>query len=368
MKSMMYMSLLQFVIIVAAVIFILFGIDLYKRQKATILHFLVFFGGGATLVLFALDNSLLNKFGSIFGLARGADLIVYISIIVLFYLFIDLYNQHTKDTTNLSGLISELAIQKAYDMYQNYPPIKRKKSNKDMMLFLIRAYNEEQTIEQVIDEIIQAWYHKILIIDDGSTDTTPSIIKRKQEEYTDAIIIVATHHMNRGGGCANKTWFAFLRQYAKDMGVDRVVTYDADRQMDIGNMKDFYHTMQAKPAELYLGSRFIYGSQSDNMPVMRKVILRASKRVTRIMYGTKVSDPHNGFRILSRNAIHRIQITADGMHYANEINEQIRKKKISYEEVPVHIRYTDYSLAKWQKNSNSIKLAIEMIYKKLFFR
>jgi len=40
------MSLLQFVIIVAAVLFILFGMDLYKRKKMNVLHFLVFFLGG----------------------------------------------------------------------------------------------------------------------------------------------------------------------------------------------------------------------------------------------------------------------------------------------------------------------------------
>jgi len=56
------------------------------------------------------------------------------------------------------------------------------------------------------------------------------------------------------------------------------------------------------------------------------------------------------------------------MHYANELNEQIKKHKIKYKEIPVHIRYTEHSLRKWQKNSNSIKLAVEMIHKKIFFR
>ncbi len=140
------MSLLQFIIIVSAVVFMLFGIDLYKRKKATILHFLVFLGGGAVLVLFAIDNSLLNTFGSYFGVARGADLLVYISIIVLFYLLIELYNKHTKDASHLSKLVSQLAIQEAYQAYQNHPPVMRKKSNKDMMVFLIRAYNEQETI------------------------------------------------------------------------------------------------------------------------------------------------------------------------------------------------------------------------------
>lgn len=104
--------------------------------------------------------------------------------------------------------------------------------------------------------------------------------------------------------------------------------------------------MQSTPADLYLGSRFIAGAQAYNIPLMRKIILTLSKIVTKIFYGTQVSDPHNGFRVISVGALQKINITADGMHYANEINEQIKIHKLHYEEVPVHIRYTAYSLAK----------------------
>lgn len=320
------------------------------------------------MLLFAIDNSLLNAFGQYFGVARGADLLVYVSIIVLFYVFIELYNSHTKDANHLSSLISELTIQQAYQQYKDHAPVMRKKSNKDMMLFLIRSYNESSTIGSVVDEIIAAWYHKILIINDGSTDSTQNIIKEKQEQYPDVLLLTAQHTINRGGGCANKTWFWFAARYGQELGVQWIVTYDADGQMDVADMKDFYHTMQSKPADLYLGSRFMQWSQTDNMPWIRRYILIISRLVTRIMYGAQITDPHNGFRVISLQALQKFHITADGMHYANEINEQIRFHKMKYEEVPVHIRYTDYSLAKWQKNSNSIKLAIEMIYKKLFFR
>ena len=106
------------------------------------------------------------------------------------------------------------------------------------------------------------------------------------------------------------------------------------------------------------------------MPPLRKVILSISKLVTRVFYGSEVSDPHNGYRVISLSALRKIILTADGMHYANELNEQIQKLDFHYVEVPVHIRYTDHSLTKAhrQKNSNSIKLAVEMIYKKLFFK
>ncbi|MEI8008275.1 MAG: hypothetical protein WCI00_02270 [bacterium] len=90
--------------------------------------------------------------------------------------------------------------------------------------------------------------------------------------------------------------------------------------------------------------------------------------VTRIFYGTNVTDPHIGYRVISLPALRKFIITADGMHYANEVNEQIKRHHMKYREIPVHIKYTEYSLQKGQKNSNSLKLASEMIYKKIFFR
>ncbi|MDR0282973.1 MAG: glycosyltransferase family 2 protein, partial [Candidatus Peribacteria bacterium] len=91
-------------------------------------------------------------------------------------------------------------------------------------------------------------------------------------------------------------------------------------------------------------------------PLLRKIILQISRRVTRMLYRVKVSDPHNGYRIYTLETIKKIQLTADGMHYANEVNEQIKQLKLQFVEVPVYITYTDYSLGKGQKNSNSIKL------------
>jgi len=56
---------------------------------------------------------------------------------------------------------------------------------------------------------------------------------------------------------------------------------------------------------------------------MRKVILMLSRIVTWIFYGVKVSDPHNGYRVIRIPALRKITLEADGMHYANEFNEQI---------------------------------------------
>ncbi len=371
------MSLLQFVVIIAAVIFIFFGLDLYKRRKMNVLHFFVFIVGGGLVVLFGFNQTLLNAFGEFFGIARGADLLVYIALIVLLYFYISILNSHTKDKFQLTRFISQTAIDKGY--VENKEKIAHRKNEweKDDFIFNIRVYNEEAAVvSKVVDEIIAAWFRKLVLISDGSPIAQTLLDKQKQ--YSDNMIILLTHTINRWGGAANQTGYNFVKTYGDVLKVKRFVGFDSDGQMDVKDMEIFMKyirqdenlglDLENKRPDIYLGSRFIEWSKVDNMPPMRKMILNIAQLVTRMFYGTKVSDPHSGYRVISLPALRQFVITADGMHYANELNEQIRRYRMKYREVPVHIRYTEYTLNKWQKNSNSLKLGAEMIYKKIFFR
>jgi polyprenyl-phospho-N-acetylgalactosaminyl synthase len=80
----------------------------------------------------------------------------------------------------------------------------------------------------------------------------------------------------------------------------------------------------------------------------------------------KLSDAHNGFRALSRKACQRIDITQDRMEHASEIVEEIVKKKIKYREVPVIIKYTDYSQKKGAASfMGAVRILIRMVFKRL---
>lgn len=364
------MSLLQFFIIIMAIVFLFFGIDLYKRKKMNILHFVVFFFGSIAIIVFAFSQNLLNKFWMFFGIARWADLLVYAWLVVLAYFYITLLNSHTKDKHELTRLISQLTIDQAYNLekenFENYKNI----NIKDDFVFNIRVYNEWVIVGSVIDEIIQAWFKKLVFINDWSRDNSLEVLQSKKAQYPDCIFVILSHSINRGGGAANQTGYKFIQKYADQLKIKRFVWFDSDWQMDIKDMDNFIREIQKDnwKIQAYLGSRFVKWGKAENIPALRKVILAISKLVTLIFYRAKISDPHNGYRVIHIDSFKKIQITADGMHYANEFNEQIKKHKIIYKELPVHIRYTQHSLAKWQKNSNSLKLAVEMIYKKIFFR
>ncbi|MBU0626746.1 DUF2304 family protein [Patescibacteria group bacterium] len=163
-----------------------------------ILHVVIFIFGGGAIALFAVNQDLLDKFGQFFGSARGADILVYIALILLFYFYIELVNKQTKDQVQLTKLISHTAINEAYTTYQDKIKEIKNQNSKDDFVFIIRAYNEDSHIGQTIDEIIKAGYQKIVVTNDGSQDTTAFVVKEKQEQYKDKLIILINHMINRG--------------------------------------------------------------------------------------------------------------------------------------------------------------------------
>ena len=90
--------------------------------------------------------------------------------------------------------------------------------------------------------------------------------------------------------------------------------------------------------------------------------------MTYIFNGIWLTDVSTGYRLYNHQAIEKIKITSDRFSYQNDIIESIRRQKLRFTEVPVHIKYTDYSLAKGQSNLSSIKILIRLIYSSLFQR
>ncbi|MBT7238005.1 glycosyltransferase family 2 protein [Candidatus Woesearchaeota archaeon] len=219
-----------------------------------------------------------------------------------------------------------------------------------MTYIIIPAYNEENSIGDVIDSLREHNYNNIVVVDDGSKDNTYKIAKEKK-------VHALRHIINRGQGAALQT----ATDYALLQGANIIVHFDADGQHNPKQIENLTTPIINNEAQATLGSRFL---SKQHLPRDRKIILQGAKLIIRLMYGIKLTDVHNGFRAFSREAIKKIKIRGDGMEHASEILEQIKKKNIKYKEVPVIIRYTEETLKKGQKNSNSIKILLKMIYSK----
>lgn len=216
----------------------------------------------------------------------------------------------------------------------------------------IAAYNEEQTVGAVIDDV-KTITPNIVVVDDCSSDLTGTIAR--QHGAT-----VLRHVLNRGKGAAIRTGTA----YALAHGADTIVHLDADGQHHAKDIPVLCAPLERGKADVVLGSRFLEESIT-NISRTRKKLLKLGIFFTWWMSGIRLTDAHNGLRAFSRSAAERIILTEDRFAYASELVDEIRRMKLRYREVPVTITYTDYSRAKGQRSVNALAIAGKMIWKKL---
>jgi glycosyltransferase involved in cell wall biosynthesis len=220
---------------------------------------------------------------------------------------------------------------------------------------VIPAYNEGTRIAHVIADLHTHGYTNILVVDDGSHDDTASIAREAGAE-------VLTHIINRGQGAALRTSWSYLDDIHTP---DIIVTFDADGQHQASDIQNLIQPILDDQADIVLGSRFLSPKNTLNIPLLRRLMLRGAIIFTNTLSHIHLTDTHNGLRALNRKAYTSINIFHRGMEHASDIIDEITRNKLRYCERPVHITYSDYSLAKGQKTSNFIKIALKVILKKL---
>jgi glycosyltransferase involved in cell wall biosynthesis len=221
---------------------------------------------------------------------------------------------------------------------------------------IVAAYNEEKVIAETLSVVPKQLPGladlDVVLVDDGSRDATL--------ENARACGVITLHHsINRGQGAALETGF----EYARRHHYDAVVTYDADGQHNPDEIKDLLKPVLSGEYDVALGSRFI--GETQGMSSSRKLIIRGGILFTRLISRIRVSDTHNGFRALSSAALQQVRLREDRMEHASEILDIIARKNLRFTEVPVTITYTDYSMQKGQRNSNALKIALNMLMYKL---
>jgi glycosyltransferase involved in cell wall biosynthesis len=212
---------------------------------------------------------------------------------------------------------------------------------------VIAAYNEGSVIAKVIENIINV-FPNIVVVDDGSKDITAEAAKNAGAK-------IVSHPINLGQGAALQTGIDF----ALLQNAEVIVTFDADGQHRIEDAITMVEYLIDNQIDIVCGSRFL-NVRSSTLPFKRKLLLKMATLFTRITTGIPVTDAHNGLRALSLKAAKAIRITQNRMAHASEIIFQIHEKSLIFAEIPVEIIYTEYSLKKGQKVSNSINILLDI--------
>ena len=223
--------------------------------------------------------------------------------------------------------------------------------NGSKIFVVIPAFNEGSVIQDVIKEVRDAGYENIVIVDDGSSDDT-------YEKANDAGAIAIRHKINRGKGAATKTGI----EAAKLLEADIIVTMDGDGQHDPKDIKSLIEPIIKNECDVVLGTRL---KKTKGMPWYKIAANHVGNFFTWYLFGLWVTDSQSGFRAYSKHATEVIETKADRYEYDSEVIREIYVYKLKFKEIPIAVRYTEYSMGKIQKQGfgNGIITLYKMLFK-----
>jgi glycosyltransferase involved in cell wall biosynthesis len=217
----------------------------------------------------------------------------------------------------------------------------------DDVWIVIPVFNEAQVLQSVVEQTL-AVFPNVVCVDDGSHDGSVDAVLRTRAH-------LVRHPVNLGQGAALQTGLSYARAQP---GSQYFVTFDADGQHRLEDATAMVALARSPDVDLVLGTRF--GPDADAVPWVKRAVLKTAVLLSPAGRKLKLTDAHNGLRVLTRPVVEDLQITMNGMAHASEIVSYLGRSHWRVREVPVAIRYTEYSRSKGQSLLNGVNILFDL--------
>lgn len=165
-------------------------------------------------------------------------------------------------------------------------------ANKQNVLVILPAYNEEKSIGAVIREVQQSIPEAdIVVVDDGSVDGTVRVVRK-----TGAKLI--SHPTNLGAGAATQTGYMYALRHSYQF----VVQLDADGQHNPQHIRALLRILQDDLADVAIGSRFLE-KRGYQPSWIKNLGMRVLGLIASLVMGQRLTDSTSGFRALKREVV-----------------------------------------------------------------
>ncbi|UCG02050.1 MAG: glycosyltransferase family 2 protein [Candidatus Heimdallarchaeota archaeon] len=195
---------------------------------------------------------------------------------------------------------------------------------------LLPAFNEENTLPKVIQQLLEIFSpDQIILADDGSTDNTSSIARESG-------IKIIRNRNNRGKGYILRNSFAIIIDKFPD--VKWVLTVDADGQHDVRDIPRFIQTINHNPrVDIIVGKR-----DYNQMPPINWISNKITSSWSNFWLNWDLHDLQCGFRCYRTDTLRRI------------LEIGLTKNKFDLE--------TEILIISWILNERIIEIPIKTLY------
>ena len=194
---------------------------------------------------------------------------------------------------------------------------------------VIPAYNEEQTIGEVVERV---WAvdlgdidREVIIANDGSTDATRATLDASHWS-SDSRVKRYDCPINLGKGAAVRLGLAFATG-------DILLVQDADLELDPNEYGRLLAPILEGRAQIVYGSRFLAPSQ--RIALRRRLANRFLTTLTNILFGARLTDMETAYKVFRREALDGIRLRCVGFDFEPEITARFLMAGRRIVEVPI---------------------------------
>jgi dolichol-phosphate mannosyltransferase len=199
---------------------------------------------------------------------------------------------------------------------------------------VLPTYNEVATLERVV-RAVTAHGYRVLVVDDGSPDGTGDLADRLANDLDSVSVL---HRASKGGlGPAYVAGFEVaLARNAQVIGL-----MDSDLSHDPSRLPVMLAAIH-NGADLVVGSRLVPGGGVADWALWRRLLSRWGNRYARLMLGTNVRDMTSGYRLITAEALQRIDPEAFRSNgYAFQLETVLRAHRLGMTITEVPIVFTE---------------------------
>ncbi len=207
------------------------------------------------------------------------------------------------------------------------------KETRKKIAVVMPAYNVASILPKTLSELHADQIDEIIVVDDGSVDNTAEVAK-------DLGLTVVSHPKNRGYGGAQKTGY----KTAIEKEADIIVMVHGDNQYDPSLTPKFIAKIRDEGYDVVTGTRMILGDAlKKGMPMWKYLPNRLLTHLENFVFGTDISDYHNGFRAYSANFLKMVplDLLSEKFDFDTDIIVQAAIRKCRIAEIPNPTRYED---------------------------
>ena len=204
---------------------------------------------------------------------------------------------------------------------------------------IIPCYNEKNTIEIIIDKVLNAEPRekKIIIVDDYSSDGSRDILKTYENKND---IEILYHEKNFGKGKAIRSGLTKVEE-------GLVLIQDADLEYNPRDYKKLLKPFEEANADVVYGSRFLGGQEYSRIHYFWHFI--ANKILTflcNFFTNLNMTDMETGYKVFKKENIDKIDLLEDSFGIEPELTIKLAKQKLRFFEVPISYNGRSYDEGK----------------------